>query len=544
MINADELLHWLRNALRREELAQHLESLLADESLSDDLRLLHFAHGLWPQMPPIWRGISIDAGNFVAMARAARNGAQVELEWLRSLIGSGALEFFAGRGHTAIRELADAWQAARSAYAGAWSELTAHGAPADAMPDQGRQLVVATLLAFDADHARLLRERAPGLLDPVDWLLRAPWFLRFGSDVGRIALAQLEVLHQLDEVSRIEAVGVAALTSLGDLDVQRVRSGVMVTTAQRRLLGRWRVEPGAEVIVLVPGQAHRAAGAKPFGASMFGRLWRSAARQWGWIRRAFPRIRPAAAAAPAQPQAAPQRPVAPAAPEVEVRMVRVQPIDGLMPVDVHAFAARISWRADVASQHKLIISTPSTLPRITLGTHLLPPEGQILLLLAQSCRIRISQRVAIFRSRRTAPIDLFTRPPVALSAGRPRLAVAHAKGMLACAASPLHAPWQELATVPDTARAATAALHKPASKLAEATSTLLRPQGGDRATRLTPQERRLAQILIPSLGYGPAGGWNALVESVTSRLKNAIRRGRVPGWPQRQRPGARRSRQT
>lgn len=427
MIRADELLTWLRGELGRNDIANHLETLLADATLNDDLRLLHLAHSLWPQMPPMWRGRPLDIENLTAAANASRTGVEEDSEWLLSLQDGRALQFFDQRGYAALADLSGRWSEARSAYRAAWVTVTGLGAPTAAVPNETRELAVSALLAFSADFRTELRREASRLLDPVDWLLRAPWFLRFGSDPSQISEAQLEVLQQLDTTSRMEAISGSALNELGQVDLDRLRRGVFVTDAQRRLLSRMQVAAGSEVIVLGPGQRHAAPGSRGALAETLVAMSHWVSRQWRWLRVALRQNRDAGSPATNPPPAHPPESLATEAPmHIELRMVRVVPTGERALADVEAYVARLSWRAPVDSQHRLRVTYPGWLRVPKLTTGVLPPEGQTLLLLSEPCRVQLIRRLGLFRWERSAPIDVCFMPKAPLvGAGNSML---HAKG--------------------------------------------------------------------------------------------------------------------
>ena len=427
MIRADELLTWLRGQLGRNDVADHLETLLADATLNDDLRLLHLSHSLWPQMPPMWRGRPLDIENLTAAANASRTGVEEDSEWLRSLSDGRALQFFDQRGYAALADLSGRWSEARNAYSTAWATVTGLGAPVAAVPNETRQLAVSTLLAFSADYRAELRREAPRLLDPVDWLLRAPWFLRFGSNPNQISEAQLEVLQQLDTTSRMEAISGSALNELGQIDLDRLRRGVFVTDAQRRLLNRMQVAAGAEVIVLGPGQRHAPPGSRSALAETLAAMWHWVPRQWRWLRRMLRRSRGTGSlAASPEPTPPSETPAAQPPMQIELRMVRVTPTGEHALADIEAYVARLSWRAPGDSQHRLRVTYPGWLRVPKLTTGLLPPEGQTLLLLSEPCRVQLIRRLGLFRWQRSAPIDVgFTPMASPVEAGK---SMVHATG--------------------------------------------------------------------------------------------------------------------
>ena len=534
MIYADELLIWLRGELGRNDIAAHLEALLADPTLNDDLRLLHLAHSLWPQMPPMWRGRPLDVENLTAAANASRNGQEEDAEWLQSLLDGGALQFFDQRGYAALADVSGRWNEARNAYGRAWATVTGLGAPVTAVPNETRQLAVSTLLAFSADYRAELRREAPRLLDPVDWLLRAPWFLRFGSNPHEISEAQLEVLLQLDATSRMEAISGSALDELGQVNLDRLGRSVFVTDAQRRLLNRMQVAAGSEVIVLGPGQRHAPPGSQSVLAETLASLWHWVPRQRRWLRAILSRNQ-ATASPDANPALAPsvETPAAQPPVHIELRMVRVTPTGEHALADVEAYVARLSWRAPSDSQHRLSITYPGWLRVPKLTTGLLPPEGQTLLLLNEPCRVQLVRRLGLFRWERSAAIDVrFTPKASQVGAGK-SMVNATGPGWLA---SPFIGTAPATLGTPSPWRTSTARALAPGASLhlASATQTYgaaqMRPAEASRGmiqTRsLTEREVRVAKLLNWPL---PGGLLLHLLDALRSLGERLVRRSKQHG---------------
>lgn len=398
-VASPELLAWVRRDLQRDDLAALIEGLPADDSMDENLRLLHFCHAVVPDMSAIWEGRALTGDNLAAAAQAAMGGDSGNLRWLQSLVDGRCFDFYSRRGHSSVEQIGRTFQDTLSRYRIAWEAIVQQGAPVAARPNEESSLPLAVSLAFSNDMRVALRREAERFFDPASLLVREPWFLHFGTDLGTISDEQLLVLRQLDEVSLLTEINVRALDSLGQIDPQRVRTGVIVAETQRRLLRKLVVRPGSSVIVLGPGDIHRPRqpstlweyiadlGTRPL-AGIVERLM-----NWMTRRRGGRAESPGAADL-----------------WLQVRLVRVtagqraQPI----PVQDEVYLALVSWRSPENLRLRLhlrhlalFLSTPR------LITSALPPEGRMLLLLTADTRLHLVGRRRWFRGRsRTRPIGV------------------------------------------------------------------------------------------------------------------------------------------
>ena len=408
-IDAEPLLSWLRNDLSRPDVANLLEQLLDDESLSPEMRILHFARELWPGMPASWQRRALDAAGLDSAAAAALAGSDADMRWLREARDSGALAFFDRQGYGDVASAAREWAATQERYAAAWDALLQRGAPQVARPSQDQELALATRMAFSAEYQTSLREDVARLLDPVDWMSRQPWFLHFGSDPARMLIEQIAVLRQLDRPSRQEILSLDNFAALRALAPNQAQSCLVISRGEQRRLRKLLVAPGAATIELLPGSVFAP---RPRPAVLVA-AWRTfnswVQRQYSWFRR----VRTDTTAA----QSGNQRPDAASTGSAQVQtgvplalQVRLTELTlpdaanalGSMPI----YATRVAWQAPAGSELTLRIRRLGRPRADRLRLRQLPVQAQIGLLLSESCRIDLVCRTGPLSWQRTRPIDL------------------------------------------------------------------------------------------------------------------------------------------
>jgi len=393
VIVAADLLTWLHQELLRDDIAALLESLLADSSLDDDLRLLHLCHAIWPRMPTLWRGRELTEDHIDAAARAAMAGDGSSLEWLQSLHDGHCFDFYAAHGHPEVGLLAQRWRDAWTGYQATWDTLLSVGAPVNARLADSATLPHVVRLVCSEEIRTALRHEAQHLLDPATLLLREPWFLHFGTDLMALSDPQLLVLRDLDKVSLLSEYQVIAIDQMETIDPQQLRVRPILFETQERLLRHLAVPPGARIVMLRPGDSHRA---RPPGSLRdwfiiwVDRLTHALAR---WHTRAVDDSL-----------------------SVEVRLIRITTAvrEYAFPFKDEIYLALIVWRAAEGLRVKLHVRHPGlllALPRLI--TPSMPPNGQILLVLSGDTQIRlVGQRGWFRRSLRTRPILVrFQRVP-------------------------------------------------------------------------------------------------------------------------------------
>lgn len=404
---------WLRDQLNRDDLAAHLARLGEDTALSPDMKLLHFCHSLYAGIPVLWRGRALSGGNLEAAAQAAAAGDIGSLEWLQSLADGAAFEFYGQYGHAEAEALGRRYTEGWAAYRQAWSEIIAAGAPETARPADAQALPILVQTLFSDSVQADLRASAQDFLNPVNLLLREPWFLLFGSNIESMGEERLLVLRHLDQVSRLSPQQIGVLDELGNIDSQRFAEGAVFLETQRRLMQGMHAGESASITVLNAGESHRSRPNERL-ADFIEIILRHAGRI---IRRLLGHARDWALRTLRIPR--------PAGDDtdlwIQLRMVRLA-ASGVaegMPLGIEAYLAMISWRVAEGLRPRLRITYPSFLlayPRLV--TPVLAGQGHLLLVLSSDSRIQLAARRHWYQMRRkTEGINvLFRDTPVPIAA--------------------------------------------------------------------------------------------------------------------------------
>lgn len=404
-LNGPALTNWLREHLHRDDLAALLERTVADDQIAVDIKLLYFCHALHPRMPTVWRGRALSAANLEAAAQAATAGDADSLRWLQSLLNGECFNFFSHREHPDIEVVGQRFLDGWSRYREAWDTIIAEGAPESARPADDQALPLLTQTLFSEAAQTSLRANARNYLDPVTLLLREFWFLRFGTDIEAMSVAQLLVLQHLDQTSLLGLDNVEFLNDLGEIDAQRLREGAVFLESQQRLYYGMVIRAGTDITVLHPGETFRS---RP--PSHFLDFMDVVLRQFGnLLKNKLARIRDlvlrrSGSTSPTSTEGEVS---------VQLRMVRVTTPEVFqsVPLDVEAYLAMISWKAAEGLRPRLRVTYPGFLlsyPRLI--TPLLANQGHMLLVLASDTRIQLVARRRWYQRRlRTGYMDVLFR---------------------------------------------------------------------------------------------------------------------------------------
>lgn len=344
---SEQLLEWVRGELRSEEIGSLLESMQEDQSLNNDLRILHICHAIWRGMPPIWRGRELTYEQVDAAAQGALQGESENLKWLESLLDGRCFDFYGSRGYHEVeqlgREILEAWEN----YQRSWQTITHLGAPA-AGP-HADEVALPTLVRAVVNPLALagLRRRAAALLDPRLLLCRHSWYLCFGTGLESMSPGQLLVLEQLSGASLFHEVHEVEIGDVPTVVARDMMEGVVLFPSQNRLLANLIAPPGSEIIELLPGDMFRA-GYEP-------EVWRNSESNES-------------------------------VPSISIRMTRLTVgYDGrAFPFGDTAFLAMISWQNEVYEQARLVVRTHCGWPtKKLLSLADLPEAGSLLLVLPE-----------------------------------------------------------------------------------------------------------------------------------------------------------------
>jgi serine/threonine protein kinase/phage terminase large subunit-like protein len=383
------LIGWLRRTLNRADVALHFEQILADSSLSEDMKLLECCHALWPAMPFAWRGRLITPDNLDAAAAEALDGNSSSGRWLASIHESDCLRFFASRGFASAAEIRERMSAAMTEHETAWRQIVDRGGPEGAVQTPAQALPHLVRLLFSEQVRTALRETASRLFDVSSIFIRAPWFLTFGSDAGSLTDVQRHVLVQLDRVSLLTEENVQALDQDGVINEARLQNGVVVSALQRRLLRNLVVQPGTEVRTLEPGCTHRLDEHRPGLAAL---LLSSLARIGAALGAAIGRA--------ARGTESSESPLPRLHAVTRFIPVTVSQRDQALPAECEMYLACISWQAPDDRVVRIVLRHALALTGHTrLRLRSLPSSGHIVLLVSADTSIFVS---AIRRGREPA----------------------------------------------------------------------------------------------------------------------------------------------
>ncbi len=400
VIEQEELSQWLQQSLRREDIDEYLSGITENNELNNELRLLHFCHEICTDLPAIWRGRELTAENVGAAGGEGSNGEVDSRQWLQSLLDDQCFKFYTHRNYESVEEIGHRLQEAWEQYGAAWEALIALGAPEAARPNEDEAIALVAHITFSEEARAGLRQRAQELFEPRDLLLRAPWFLHFGTDLDSIPDSQLLVLQHLDSYSLLNEVHFGSLDELGNVNPEGLRDAVIRLESQQRLMRHLVVRPSSTVTVLRPGEVfserspERLADAVRASYSAMARIARDVmgrvySRLYRWVRRREP----------------------PSLDEglwAEIRMVRlsIKPSQPEIRFADEIYLALVSWRVEDGLRTWLRLSHIGFLisqPRLI--TPVMPNQGHMLLVLTSDSSIQIMARQRWFhRRRRTIPI--------------------------------------------------------------------------------------------------------------------------------------------
>ena len=443
MIDRDPLLQWLRDELRRPDLAATLEGLLADSTLDADLRMLHFVHEVWPQAPAVWRGRTLSAEAIDEAAASAVQHSAHDALWLQSLIDSRVWAFHGARGRNDLAELGARWTEARTQYDATWDAVIAAGGPQSARPSPAEALAISARACFCEPYRTVLTQRSRLLLNPTQWLRRELWFTQFGSDVANMPMARLAVLDRLGNEASVTRQllphSLDMLHTLSQPEREAMRQGLVLSRLTEQLACNLMLRPGVPPLTLLPGDRHYPAESWSWSRQLLilfergvAAASRIAARAWR-AGQTWRRNRQAAAnrasQAPGQPPAANPAPAPQTAPNVTFQVL-AQPVELVvdsLQAGVPVMQVVIAWAAPDSRWVQIAVARRGGFwPSVTLRLRALPSQGQVVLLVEGSARFKLRHRDATLpwyralwpgRWTRMPPIDIWLPVPATLHEG-------------------------------------------------------------------------------------------------------------------------------
>ncbi|CAK0741216.1 membrane hypothetical protein [Gammaproteobacteria bacterium] len=195
------LLPWLREELRDQPLTHLLMDLMEDASLTPDERLLRLLVRMAPDLPPVWRGMSLAPADLAALAeRAMQNDREARREiqtiYDREILTTLALvEASYSAAHRA-------WQEAVAAVDAAWRRAEQAGVPTALRPDLTTFLPSILLSGISESFRKQLRTSSRTIVPEAGAI---PWFAALG-DVKTLPMAVLPLLLALAPSAEEEVI--------------------------------------------------------------------------------------------------------------------------------------------------------------------------------------------------------------------------------------------------------------------------------------------------------------------------------------------------
>jgi len=445
VIDRDPLLQWLRDDLRRPDLASTLEGLLADSALDPDLRLLHFVHEVWPQAPAAWRGRALSMEAIDEAAAGALQHSAPDAAWLQSLIDSQVWAFHGARGRGDLAELGARWTEARAQYDATWDAVIAAGGPQAARPSLSEALAISARACFCESYRAHLAQRSRLLLNPTDWLRREIWFTQFGSDIAAMPMPRLAVLDRLGSEASVTRPllrhSLDMLRILPQRERDAMRQGLVVSPLTERLARTLMLQPGVEPLTLQPGDRHYPpeawSGRRQLlillergvvaGSRAIARAWRAGQIWWRNRRTAANRTTQAPGRPPGTNPAPEPAPHTTPSVTFQVLAQPVELVVDAMQAGVPVMQVVIAWAAPDSRRVQIAVARRGGLwPSVTLRLRSLPSQGQVVVLVEGSARFRLRHRDAALPWHRALwpgdwtrmpPIDIWLPVPAALREG-------------------------------------------------------------------------------------------------------------------------------
>ncbi len=406
LIEDDRVPAWLDTSLGRPDMAAHVRSLLADASLAQDIKLLSLCFHLNSKLPPTWRSHPLTAENLDAIASQAQHGDADSYVWLRSLLDDQCFDFYRSRCDAQTAQLGEELLRAWNDYQAAWGEIAAAGAPPIQPPPEEDALPMVVRAAFSGEVAADLRNYALRLSADPMLLFGDNWIRCLGTPLTVVSPSRLLVLRQFIPVvpEMITTAEIPSPASAGNDEIS------VWERSQQRLWSWFRVQPGAEVEDLQPGQTfpHRG-NHRPI-------------QHWDATRTAIGQsiVRFLRASLNSLLQRMGRQPIADApeiVPEFRVKLLQLAAIETVhlenAPSMVQAYLALITWNSPQHRHLEMRIADMGTfLPSGRLKTPPLPTRGRYLIVLTGNTRIRFFVRRRWFSmGQHSRPISVWFPEP-------------------------------------------------------------------------------------------------------------------------------------
>jgi len=420
--------------------------------------LLRVCRALLPpsELTPAWRGRPLAIRDIAAAATASLKGETSSTTWLESLQDGRAMSFFAET-RAEFHALRERFQTCVEKREQAWDDVIGQGAPAQARPTAVQSLAEAVQLEFLPDASARLRQQAFDFFNPQRLLLRARWFLTFGTQHVTMNVQQLAVLRALEDVSLIMALNEAQLHAVQDGVIpEGDRPSVTMSAIMGKLLHGLIIRPGTPVVDLQGGDTHCSEPADSSYQHVRGHFRRF--KRWivDLVIRLYRRFRP-------------DDPLANLNLDAQlVRMTTDHQVPHLPPHQDEQYLMLVTWsvpQRDREPRVTLCLDQPGPVlatPRYRMRN--LPREGRVQLVLAGDSRIRLyfkySRWLPALGSR---PISVYFHPLARMRRADPKMHSAR---------TTMTAAWEHLSTVNSTLQPALGAVSNAETDIERASNTI------------------------------------------------------------------------
>jgi hypothetical protein len=275
-IGNGQLLSWFRDVHKDQDTVRLLLEMQHEKQMHIDVQLLRLIVHLAPELPPVWRGESIELRAILEHASAAlkpdKAAADAAKHWLDTLFKHGVLQFRAEAGDTEAATLVQRWTGEAARFTQAWAarrdfigQQLAKRHPTRVVnfddlvfgnsgftPPLGPVHPRLLAMAYDPAYADKLRKRLAVELTPI--LVRCPWMTAGLGEVAKMSPADLlateTLLPDLRKAADQEDQANAQKQAAHDGEAEQLRIEVRDLFAAVRggLAGLWPAEEDCENI--------------------------------------------------------------------------------------------------------------------------------------------------------------------------------------------------------------------------------------------------------------------------------------------------------
>ena len=198
------ILPWLRDELRDQDLARFSMELTADKRYSEDERLLRLIIKLAPDLPPVYKGISLAKSDLVILGSKATQGDLNNASYVKELYERKILSVFSEHGETIDhKKIQSAWIEAVDMYEEGWRIIIQKGAQATLKPELNSVLPGLLLINISKDFSEHLRKETVN--NTTDYAVACEWFMALDHP-DKAKLPHLLILrlltHEADRLVR------------------------------------------------------------------------------------------------------------------------------------------------------------------------------------------------------------------------------------------------------------------------------------------------------------------------------------------------------